>query len=36
VIWEAGDHREVVQHFGVPLARTVVIGGVVARRAPLD
>jgi imidazolonepropionase len=30
VVWDAGDHREVAQHYGVPLARTVVVGGRVA------
>ncbi len=30
VIWNAADHREVPQHFGVPLARTVVVRGRVA------
>ncbi len=31
VLWDAGDHREVAQHFGVNLARTVVVGGQVVR-----
>ena len=30
VIWDADDHRQVPQHFGVPLARTVIVRGVVA------
>jgi imidazolonepropionase len=30
VLWDASDYREVPQHFGVPLVRRVVIGGVVA------
>jgi imidazolonepropionase len=29
VVWDAADHREVAQHFGVPLARDVVIAGNV-------
>jgi imidazolonepropionase len=30
VVWDTDDHREVPQHFGVPLVRTVVVGGRVA------
>jgi imidazolonepropionase len=30
VVWDASDPRDVAQHFGVPLARTVVAGGRVA------
>jgi imidazolonepropionase len=30
VIWDSGDHREIAQHFGVPLARTVIIRGETA------
>jgi imidazolonepropionase len=30
VIWDADDHRQVPQHFGVPLVRTTVVRGVVA------
>ncbi len=30
VLWDASDHREVVQHFGVPLVRTVIVGGELA------
>jgi imidazolonepropionase len=30
VIWDADDHRQVVQHYGVPLVDTVVVGGVIA------
>jgi imidazolonepropionase len=30
VVWDAGDHREIPQHFGVPLARTVVVRGAIA------
>ncbi|MSP63244.1 MAG: imidazolonepropionase [Myxococcales bacterium] len=33
VIWDAADHREVPQHYGVGLARTVVIAGRVVRGA---
>jgi imidazolonepropionase len=32
VIWDADDHRQVPQHFGVPLVRTTVVRGVVAYR----
>lgn len=32
VIWDADDHRQVPQHFGVPLARTTIVRGVVAFR----
>jgi imidazolonepropionase len=32
VVWDADDHRQIPQHFGVPLTRTVVIRGVVAWR----
>ncbi|MDB4965298.1 MAG: hutI [Myxococcales bacterium] len=32
VIWDADDHRQVPQHYGVPLARTVIVRGVVAYR----
>ena len=27
IIWDASDHQEVVQHFGVPLVRTVFVAG---------
>lgn len=27
VVWDADDHREVPQHYGVPLVRTVVVAG---------
>jgi imidazolonepropionase len=30
VIWDVDDHREVPQHFGVPLVRTTIVRGVVA------
>ncbi|HWE27881.1 MAG TPA: imidazolonepropionase [Polyangia bacterium] len=30
VVWDADDHRQVPQHFGVPLARTTIVRGVVA------
>lgn len=30
VIWDAADHREVPQHFGVPLVRTTIVRGVAA------
>jgi imidazolonepropionase len=33
VIWDADDHRQVAQHYGVPLARTVVVAGRVVREA---
>jgi imidazolonepropionase len=29
VVWEAEDHREVAQHFGVPLAGVVVVRGAI-------
>jgi len=29
VVWDAGDHREVAQHYGVQLAKTVVVAGRV-------
>ena len=32
VLWDADDHRQVPQHFGVPLARTTIVRGVVAHR----
>jgi len=32
VIWDADDHRQVPQHFGVPLARTTIVRGVIAFR----
>ncbi len=32
VLWDAADHREVPQHFGVPLVRSTVVRGVVAYR----
>ena len=32
VIWDADDHRQVPQHFGVPLVRTTIVRGVVAYR----
>ncbi|MGZ3408243.1 MAG: imidazolonepropionase [Polyangia bacterium] len=32
VVWDADDHRQVPQHFGVPLVRTTVVRGVVAYR----
>lgn len=32
VLWDAGDHREVPQHYGVPLANTTLVRGVVAFR----
>jgi len=32
VLWDADDHRQVPQHFGVPLANTTVVRGVVAYR----
>jgi imidazolonepropionase len=32
VLWDADDHRQVPQHFGVPLVRTTVVRGVVAFR----
>jgi imidazolonepropionase len=34
VIWDADDHRQIVQHYGVPHAQTVVVGGVVVQHAP--
>jgi len=30
VVWDADDHRQVPQHYGVPLARTTIVRGVVA------
>jgi imidazolonepropionase-like amidohydrolase len=30
VVWDATDPREVVQHFGAPLVRTVIANGRVA------
>ena len=30
VLWDADDHRQIPQHFGVPLVRTTVVRGVVA------
>ncbi len=27
VVWQAGDYRELVQHYGVPLTRQVVVAG---------
>jgi imidazolonepropionase len=32
VIWDADDHRQVPQHFGVPLCTTTIVRGVVAYR----
>jgi imidazolonepropionase len=32
VLWDADDHRQVPQHYGVPLAHTVIVRGVVAHR----
>ncbi len=32
VIWDADDHRQVPQHFGVPLTRATIVRGVVAYR----
>src|SRR5262249_30597332 len=29
VIWDADDHRQVAQHYGVPLVHTVVVAGVI-------
>ncbi len=34
VVWDAGDYREVPQHYGVALARTVVVGGRVVAGEP--
>jgi imidazolonepropionase len=31
VVWDAEDHREVAQHFGVPLVRAVVMDGQIRR-----
>lgn len=36
VIWDADDHRQVPQHLGASLARTVVVRGVVARHSSLS
>jgi imidazolonepropionase-like amidohydrolase len=30
VVWDVGDHREVAQHFGAPLVKTVLVRGMVA------
>ena len=30
VIWDADDHRQVAQHYGVPLVKTVIAGGKIA------
>jgi imidazolonepropionase len=30
VIWDADDHRQVAQHYGVPLVKTVIVNGEVA------
>ncbi|HEY2748760.1 MAG TPA: imidazolonepropionase [Polyangia bacterium] len=33
VVWDADDHRQVPQHFGVPLARATIVRGVVAYKS---